>query len=275
MNKWNITICQLASQVLDVAANEKRCCDVLDNCTPGGLAVFPEMFLSGYEIGSVLGDEAEALKKDLGRSLARLREKTAQSGADILISYPLFEGNAKPYIALEYISGGRTLALHRKINLCNYAQYTEHLNFRAGDEIVTAKTPRGTAGLFVCEDLWHVTNAIFAAKLGAQVLFYPCAATVIDEDDAPDCFNNWQYLSAGTAFSQTCYVVCCNQARAGGALYFGGSHVISPDGSTLRRLPFFEEAVFSIELDMDYLKHIRAVRPLLKNERFEVYKKYI
>ena len=129
--------------------------------------------------------------------------------------------------------------------------------------------------MFVCEDLWHMTNAIFAAKLGAEVIFYPAAATVLDRTDGEKCFSNWIKLTQGTAFSQTSYVVCCNQAASGCSIYFGGSHVVDPNGDIVAQLPLFEEAVMDVEIDMNYLNEIREKRPLLKNERFEVYKKYI
>ena len=218
----------------------------------------------------------ERLKRDVDAALPLIADKTGESGCDILISYPLFEQPGKrPYIALEYFSGGKSLALHRKINLCNYAQYTEHLTFSEGDQVTVAEAQNCKAGMFVCEDLWHMTNAIFAAKLGAEVIFYPAAATVLDRTDGEKCFSNWIKLTQGTAFSQTSYVVCCNQAASGCSIYFGGSHVVDPNGDIVAQLPLFEEAVMDVEIDMNYLNEIREKRPLLKNERFEVYKKYI
>ena len=120
-----------------------------------------------------------------------------------------------------------------------------------------------------------MTNAIFAAKLGAEVIFYPSAATVLDRSEGEKCLSNWKKLTQGTAFSQTSYVVCCNQPASSGSIYFGGSHVVDPNGDVVAQLPLFEEAVTDVEIDMKYLRMIREKRPLLKNERFEVYGKYI
>ena len=120
-----------------------------------------------------------------------------------------------------------------------------------------------------------MTNAIFAAKLGAEAIFYPSAATVLNRADGEKCLLNWKKLTQGTAFSQTSYVVCCNQPASAGSIYFGGSHVVDPNGDLILELPLFEESVMSVDLDLAYLRNIREKRPLLKNERFEVYKKYI
>ena len=280
MKEWKITLAQLAPTLMEVRENAERALAVMyESARRGsGLIVLPELYLSGYAVSGCIRGEAEkrALRADVTNGLSMLREGGKKSKTDILVSYPLFEdGTEKPYIALEYIAGGETLALHRKINLCNYAQYTEHLNFTAGDEVVVAKSERGNAGLFVCEDLWHVTNAIFSVKLGAEVLFYPSAATVLERGAAPGCLRNWQRLTVGTAFLQTSYVVCCNQAAGGGEYYFGGSHVVAPDGELLLQLPFFEEAVADVVLDGKLLREIREMRPLVANERLDIYRKYI
>ena len=50
---------------------------------------------------------------------------------------------------------------------------------------------------------------------------------------------------------------------------------MDPNRDVVAQLPLFEEAVTDVEIDMKYLRMIREKRPLLKNERFEVYGKYI
>lgn len=279
MKKWKITLAQLAPMTLNVHKNAQRAATLMGDCVKSGskLLVLPELYLTGYNISREIKEKVkkERLKNDISVALSALRKQSIDTGVDLMISYPLFENDAPPYIALEYIGCGRSLGLHKKINLCNYAQYTEHLHFQAGSEIVTASSESATAGLFICEDLWHITNAIFATKLGAEVLFYPSAATVVNKEDGKTCFDNWKKLTVGTAFSQTSFVVCCNQASNNSEYYFGGSHVISPTGDVLLSLPLFDEAVADVELDAEILDQVRSMRPLIANERFDVYRKYL
>ena len=280
MKSLKITIGQVVSVPLDIKKNTDKALDLMDQCISdkSSLLVLPELYLSGYEIKDFISSSSgvKALKKDVSEALTRVADKTQESGCDILISYPIFRLESdKPYIALDYYSKGRSIASHRKINLSNYAQYTEHLTFSEGDQVTVADTPYCRAGMFICEDLWHITNAIFASKLGAEVLFYPSAATVIERSGAEDCLSNWKKLTIGTAFSQTSYVVCCNHAESPNAKYFGGSHVVDPNGDIVLELPLFDEAVMNFDIDLSYIKKIREIRPLLANERFEVYKKYI
>lgn len=280
MHKWKITIGQLTPALLDPKKNAMTALSMLDKCAMDGssLLLLPELYLTGYEIRDAIQSQAERdrIKMDIDASLSLIADKTAKSGVDILISYPLFVADSdRPFIALDYISDGRVVARHRKINLCNYAQYTEHLVFQAGDAVTVANMRHGKGGMFICEDLWHMTNAIFAAKLGAEVIFYPSAATVLRPEEAVQCLNNWKKLTVGTAFSQTSYVVCCNHAASGNVMYFGGSHVVDPNGEIILEMPLFEESIMDVTLDMDHLNEIRAKRPLLKNERFSVYSNYL
>lgn len=280
LSRIKITVGQVAASLLDVNDNSARILELLDEASGAGskVLVLPELYLTGYDVRDAISTEqgAEKLEGDIKKALSKITKKTAECGCDLLLSYPLFEdGDKKPYIALDYFSNGKSIALHRKINLCNYAQYTEHLTFREGDEVTVADAPHFKTGMFVCEDLWHVTNAIFAAKLGAEVIFYPSAATVVERSDVGACLANWKKLTQGTAFSQTSYVVCCNAAESKLAMGFGGSHVVAPDGEIIAELPLFEEAITHVDIDLGLLRKIREMRPLLKNERFEVYKKYM
>ncbi|MGE4487335.1 MAG: carbon-nitrogen hydrolase family protein [Synergistaceae bacterium] len=166
MESFRITLAQVAPAVMDVEKNMKRALSLLDDCAKRGssILVLPELYLSGYEVKEAISTEAVAkrLKGDVDAALPLIAEKTRESGCDILISYPLFEQpGKKPYIALEYFSGGKSLAVHRKINLCNYAQYTEHLTFSEGDKVTVAEAPYCRAGMFVCKDLWYIMDVIF------------------------------------------------------------------------------------------------------------------
>jgi predicted amidohydrolase len=54
--------------------------------------------------------------------------------------------------------------------------------------------------------------------------------------------------------------------------FLGGSHVVSPEGEILLRLPLFEEAVVQVRLEAALLENTREKRPLLRNERICVYR---
>ena len=57
------------------------------------------------------------------------------------------------------------------------------------------------------------------------------------------------------------YVVCCNHAESPTAKYFGGSHIVDPNGDIVLELPLFDEAVINFEIDLSYIKEIRKIRP--------------
>jgi predicted amidohydrolase len=51
----------------------------------------------------------------------------------------------------------------------------------------------------------------------------------------------------------------------------GGSFALSPEGEVLLELPLLEEAEGDVEIDRDALEALRRRRPLLANERHDLY----
>jgi predicted amidohydrolase len=237
------------------------------------LLVFPEMCLSGYGIEEANGDPARKafLSEETRHAVARIRKESRRLGLDILVSYPLFS-RGKTFISAEYVSSGKKIALHRKINLCNYAHYREHLNFNQGNSPTLAWSARGVFGILVCEDVWHALNAVVETLLGAEILLVPSAPCVKEASAGPASLSQWQTITRGTAFLQTAYLVMA--ARVGeenGNIFLGGSHVVSPEGEIISQLPLFEEALVQVRLNARALEETRKKRPLLRNERVSLY----
>lgn len=275
MNDLTLSIAQMAPTLLDVAGNLARINGFMEQAVSSGsdLLVLPEMCLSGYGIEEATLDPGRraTLANETRSAVARIRKESRRLGLDVLLSYPLFS-REKTYISAEYVSSGKKMALHRKINLCNYAHYREHLHFDEGSSPTLAWTARGVFGILVCEDVWHAANAIVETLLGAEILLIPSAPCVKKNSAGPDSLSHWQTITRGTAFLQTSYLVMV--ARVGeenGNIFLGGSHVVSPDGEIISQLPLFEEATFQIRLNARDLEETRKKRPLLRNERASLY----
>lgn len=84
--------------------------------------------------------------------------------------------------------------------------------------------------------------------------------------------EEWKILLRGTAFSLTSYILCATQGGREGSMAFnGGSFALSPEGEVLLELPLLEEAEGDVEIDRDALEALRRRRPLLANERHDLY----
>ena len=278
MQSFTVSVGQMCCDGQDIGRNEEKIVRWLDLAAKekSRLLVLPELGLTGYQSFADLRSEAE--KKDYRRSVeeavGRISAKTADTGVDVLLSYPSFTDRGA-YIEADYISRGKTLAAHRKVNLCNYAHYTEHLHFTAGDRVTVAAGEEAKFGVVVCEDAWHVMNAICATQAGAEVLLNPSAASVTDERDVVSCLANWEKMSVGTAFFQTSWFILCNQAGpTPDGIYMGGSHVVDPTGKIVAGPLSVDEALLHVQLDGGLLAETRRRRPLLANERMEIYREY-
>ena len=272
---FRATLAQTAPELLNVAHNAQRAAEALARAAERGasLVVFPEMHLSGYglEKERLLPSHRAALGRDLTRALEGLASEGTRRGVDFLMSYPIFEDD-KIFIAAAYVERGEIKAIHRKLNLVNYGHYTEDRNFDPGNSFTVVSTRLGAMGILICEDLWHPVNAAVCASRGMEVLLAPSAPGVPDPSRARDNMEEWKILLRGTAFSLTSYILCATQGGREGSMAFnGGSFALSPEGEVLLELPLLEEAEGDVEIDRDALEALRRRRPLLANERHDLY----
>jgi len=281
MQDLTLSIAQLSPTPLDIRENTRKILELVENAAGKGsdLLLLPEMALTGYGIEEGIKDPAirPVLQSETRSSLSKIRKAGKRLNLDILVSYPLFSGE-KVFIAAEYLRSGKRAALHRKINLCNYAHYTEHLHFAEGNSPTVATARKAAFGILLCEDCWHSVNAIAETLLGAEVLLVPSAPCVENAAEGRTCIERWEMITRGTAFLQTSYVVMGALAGTDKNRFFlGGSHVVTPEGEILQRLPLFEEALVQVRLEASLLESTREKRPLLRNERIglirEVFRK--
>lgn len=275
MKNLRISIAQMAPSLLDVRANLERILRFMEEASSGGsdLLVLPEMALTGYGIEGALEDQGvrARLSRRTRTALSSIRTASARLGLDVVVSYPLIF-RTRTFIAAEYVEKGRKNALHRKINLCNYGHYSEHLHFDAGNRPTLARTRLGHFGLLVCEDIWHAANGIVETLSGAEVLLVPAAPCVLSEEAGPANLEQWETITKATAFLQTSYLALATRVGMEGQNRFlGGSHLVSPEGGVVHRMPLYEEGISQVKIDRELLSEVRKKRPLLSNERVTIY----
>lgn len=274
MQDLTLSIAQLCPTPLDIRQNTRKILELMENAAGNGsdLLLLPEMAVTGYGIGEAIEDPAirKALQDETRSSLSMIRKAGKRLNLDVLLSYPLFS-RERVFIAAEYLRSGKRAALHRKINLCNYAHYTEHLHFAEGNSPTVATGGKAAFGILLCEDCWHAVNGIAETLLGAEVLLVPSAPCVEDVAEGKPCIERWETITRGTAFLQTSYVIMAALVGTESNRFFlGGSHVVTPEGEILLRLPLFEEALVQVRLEASLLESTREKRPLLRNERIDV-----
>ena len=196
-----------------------------------GVAVFPELCISGYAISDLLQQDAllDAVEAAIGLIVAR----SASLLPLLLVGAPL-RHRGRLYNAAVAVHRGRLLGVVPKIHLPNYREFYERRHFASGagvrgEEIAVGehRVPFGEDLLFaaedvrdlvvhaeICEDIWvPVPPSAGAALAGATVLANLSASNItigkaelrrlLCQSQSARCLAAYLYAAAGSGESTT------------------------------------------------------------------------
>ncbi len=262
-----ITLAQLDSRLGDIDTNLERATDTVSKAGADGtnLIVFPELFVSGYSIGSV--DDDLSMRADDGR-LAEV----ARAAGDAAVAIGFVEaGPPGPhtYNSTAYFEGGRLVHVHRKLYLPAYSPFEERNHFTAGPRLRAFDASHDTRmAVLCCNDAWQPQLAFLATQDGAQVLLVPAASA---QSSFPEHYNSDEYWRDITRFYGRMFqlfVVFVNRVGVEGRFRFwGGSHVVDPWGNVVAEAAHDEEHVVTVDIDLADIRRRRRQVPLVKEAR--------
>src|SRR3954454_15234510 len=233
-----LAIAQIDCDLGDVEANARRIRETLAAAPAAALVVFPELTLTGYEVGAV----------DADVSLAATAPALAGLGADAPACVVGFAeaGALHTYNTAAYLDGGAVRHLHRKLFLPTYDIWEERKHFTPGAEMRAFDTQFGRMAILLCADAWQPALAVLAVQDGARVLIVPANSTV----RRPDIVEQWHDITRFYARTVQCYVVSANRVGVEPELRFwGGAHVYGPEAALAAEAPRDESALVLAELD--------------------------
>ena len=143
----------------------------LGTTPPGSLCVFPELSLTGYDLGARARELA--LEEDAPPPV-----KSPDAATTVVLGYPEIARDTRLYNVAGAFRGGERILRHRKRYLPTYGMFDEGRIFAPGDQGPRLFHPRPEwpAALLVCEELWHPALAYLAALRGAHLLVVLAAA---------------------------------------------------------------------------------------------------
>ena len=236
-----------------------------------GLIVFPELGLTGYLLQDLASEVAIRLDD---RRLATLAAETED--LSVVVSFVEESGDHRLFIAAALLEDGRIKHVHRKLYLPTYGLFDERRFFAAGDLLRATPSRLGVGvGLAVCEDFWHLNVAQLLALDGAQVLINVSSSPGRDlaatNEVGLGTATSWRTLMRTYAQLTTSFVVFCNRVGVDESISFwGGSEVIAPTGEPLFSAPFFEEGLFTVDIQLADVRRERVGLPLLRDARPEL-----
>jgi predicted amidohydrolase len=255
-----IALAQLDSRLGDVDANVERARAVCADAAAEGadVVVFPELFLSGYALRVAPGetartaDEIAVLFGDCGPVAVGFHEET--------------------YNSVAYVAGGEVVHVHRKLYLVDYPPFDEDKVFLPGSELRAFDTPLGRLGVLICNDAWQPILPFLAVQDGARVLLVPsCSSTAVAEAEP-----YWRELTRFHARMLQCFVVFVNRVGCEEDLTFwGGSHVVGPDGELVAEAPRLEETIVLANVDLDQVAERRRELAVVGDPRLDLLRQEI
>ena len=263
--RMRIGLAQLNSIIGAVDENLERAHKVVAEAKSKGvdLIVFPELFLTGYSLADIEQDVSLDVDDDRISALA-----AAANSTGMLIGFQ--EGRRRPhtYNSAAYLEGGRVVHTHRKAYLATYGPWEESKHFTPGSSLRAFDTRFGRMATLICFDVWQPAFVFVAIQDGAQVLLVPANSVKREFADQTENQDLWSDITRFYASIFECYVVFVNRVGNEGELKFwGGSHVVDPQGNVIAEAPRDEESLLVTDIDLGAVDKRRREAPLLKEAR--------
>src|SRR6516165_6283154 len=263
--KLRIALAQVNSTVGDLAGNSQAIVEWTRRAARrgAGLAVFPEMMLTGYPVEDLalrasFVDASISMLNDLAGRLADeglggIAVSTGSLGRDTALVPRTGQPMSAAQNGAALLYGGRVVVTSAKHHLPNYGVFDEYRYFVPGNTLPVFRLPCGPAGtavdvaIAICEDLWQDGGPVAVTKqAGAGLLVVPNASPYERGKDAARlelCVNR-----AAEAGATLAYV---NMMGGQDELVFDGDSVIvDAAGNLLARGPQFAEALVVADLDL-------------------------
>jgi predicted amidohydrolase len=270
--EYRIALAQLAPRLGEVDANLELARDWLRRGVAEGaqLVVFPELALTGYLLSDLV---PEVAMRAADPRLAAL----SNDAPGVLLAIGLVEETEEHRFcnSAALLRDGAVIGVHRKVYLPTYGLFDEGRFTRPGDRIRTLEVgePLGRIGLSVCEDFWHPSLPLLQAQDGASLLVNVAAGPARAPGSAAGtrAIAGWHKMQDTYALLGTVAVAFCNRVgNEEGLTFWGGSRILSPDGSVVAEGPLYDEALVVGSLESDDLRMQRYQLPLLADERLEL-----
>lgn len=257
-----IALYQCPPLPLDIDGNLQRLAQQARIAAQQGadLLVCPEMFLTGYNIGTEAARELAQLSD--GPAASRIAAMAQANGIAILYGYPERDAG-QVYNAVQLLDAkGNSLGNYRKTHL--YGELDRSM-FSAGDEHLPLFELNGwRLGLLICYDVEFPENTRRLALAGAEVILVPTA------NMAPYDFVA-EVMVRARAFENQCYVAYANYCGSEGQIHYCGlSSLCAPDGSRIA-LAAQDEVLIIGTLDRQLLNDSRAINTYFADRRAGLY----
>jgi predicted amidohydrolase len=223
------------------------------------LVVFPELFVTGYNLGPRLRDLAEPVDGPSLRAIGAAKE------ADIALLSGFCEraGERLFNSAVLVERDGSPRAVHRK---CHLYGSVESALFTPGEALTLADLDGLRLGILICYDVEFPEAVRALALAGAELIAVP-TTLMVPCDVVP------RTLVPARAAENQVFLAYANRTGVEGELrYVGQSRIVGPDGTVLARAGRDEERLLIADLDPAAIIRARSEHCYLADRRSDLYR---
>jgi predicted amidohydrolase len=204
----------------DVAANTATVLRLLAEYRDVDVAVFPELFLTGYTLPGI---EALALTPD-DEPLAAVRRAAAEHGTAVVLGYAEAVPGGRPAnSAIAVDEHGAVAGIYRKVHLFG----GEPAFFVAGERYPLVRFHGHRVGLLICYDVEFPEPARTVALGGAELV------VTISANMDPFAVEHDLFARARAVENHVPHVYVNRPGVESGFDFVGGSLAVLPDGAAL------------------------------------------
>jgi predicted amidohydrolase len=246
-----LAVFQSAGGGLSVQERLAKLSDALTQ-TDCDLMVCPELYVSGYNVGDIVGHVAETQSAGFIKQASALAisNKTA-----LIFGYPELIDDVLYNSALFMDAAGQTRANHKKLAI---PPGFEKDHFTAGNVITMFGCMGLKCTILICYDAEFPETLRKVAQMGAQLVIVPTALNV-----------NWPVVADKVmptrAFENGVWLAYANHAGIEDGLeYYGHSCIATPTGADAARAGLAEEVLLA-DIDVDAVTAAQKRLPYLKD----------
>jgi len=223
------------------------------------LIIFPELFLTGYNIGRTVQELAEPTD---GSSCQKAAHIAREADIAILYGYPE-RLDKEVYNSASLIDRrGHTRANYRKTHL--YGSF-EKSCFKPGETLLIAELEDLKIGILICYDVEFPEAVRALTNAGADFIAVPTALM-------KDYCRVAEHVVPARAYESEIFVAYVNRCGSeGDTTYCGRSCLMGPDGREILRADISEELLIA-DIDKNAVTEERESNPVLKDLRPDLYK---
>lgn len=258
-----VGVVQLNSELLALESNLSAHADWIRTAQSESieLLLFPELSLTGYQLGRRTPEAAMRADDERLKSLARIAPNMT-----VVVGFVEQASPGEYYNAVAYLKQGEIAAVYRKINLPTYGGLEEGKWYHSGEEVVQVECkPNWTASTLICADLWNPALVHCAMLRRPELLLAPVnsASAIVSDEFSNE--NNWQTNVSFYAMLYGVPVLMANRyGTEGDAWFWGGSRILGPRGEILAQAED-RECLISAELDLNSIAAARFDHPAIRD----------